>query len=156
MSRIVYVIVGILILVIVIAILAGLVIYFNTQPTAISTSSNATTMTSTSTTSNEFSIEKLVISAYASSTTQIVLKVQSTGSSDAEITDILLNGIPLASATPAGTLTGSVSTLPYTLPTGASVQIALNFATPLSSGATYDITIHTDSGNDYPIAVVAP
>ena len=150
MPRIVYVIVGILILVIVIAILVGIVVYFNTQSTAISTSSIATTMTSTSTTSNEFSLEKLVISAYASSTTQIVITVKNTGSSDATITDIFLNEKPLASATPAGTLSGSVSALPYTLPTGASVQITLNFATPLSSGATYNIKVHTGSGNDYP------
>jgi len=155
MSRIVYVIVGILILVIVIAILAGLFVYFNTQPTAIPTSSIATTMTPTSSTSNEYSLEKLVISAYASSTTQIVINVKNTGSSDAIIIDIFLNEKPLASATPVGTLSDSVSALPYTLPSGASVQITLNFATPLSYGTTYNIKVHTGSGNDYP-ALITP
>jgi hypothetical protein len=95
--------------------------------------------------------EKLMISAYANSTTQIILNALDTGSSDVTITDIFLNEKPLASASPLGTAS---PTLPILLKIGDSVQITLNFATPLSSGTTYNIKIHTASGNDYPTLVI--
>lgn len=99
--------------------------------------------------------EKLEISsAYAYSAILIVINVSNTGSSDATITDVFVNGKPAASFTPAGTLAPA---LPLPLASGASTTITLTFANPgLVSGVTYDIKIHTASGNDYPKAVVIP
>jgi hypothetical protein len=99
--------------------------------------------------------EKLEISSvYANSATEVILNVKNTGSSDATITDIFINGKTLSTFNPAGTAS---PTLPISLATGASTTITITFASPgLVSGVTYDIKIHTASGTDYPKAVVIP
>jgi hypothetical protein len=127
-----------------------------TSPTTVTkTITVTTTIPITTTISNFTRFEKLEISsAYAYSAILIVINVSNTGSSDATITDVFVNGKPAASFTPAGTLAPA---LPLPLASGASTTITLTFAAPgLVSGVTYDIKIHTASGTDYPKAVVIP
>jgi len=98
--------------------------------------------------------EKLEISsAYATSATSIVLNVQNTGSSDATIIDIFINGKPEASFSPTGT---AAPTCPISLTSGTKTTITITMASALISGVTYDFKIHTAAGNDYPKAVVIP
>ncbi len=98
--------------------------------------------------------EKLeVTSGYANSATQIILNVKNSGSSDATISDIFVNGKPIGSADITGTCTPNV---PISLKTGLSTTLTLNFNSALYSGTTYDIKIHTASGTDYPKSIVVP
>jgi len=99
--------------------------------------------------------EKLEISsAYANSATSIVLNVQNTGSSDATIVDIFINGKPESSFVPAGT---AAPVPPISLTSGSKQTITITIAAPgLTSGVTYDFKVHTAAGNDYPKAVVIP
>ncbi len=104
--------------------------------------------------------EKLEISAawYDSTNQRVTLRVKNTGSADATITDVFINGIPVRSG---GNLSG---TLPITLVSGASVTIHIyNGDIPpsvtggsWSSGVTYEVTLHTAGGKDYPKAVAIP
>jgi len=99
--------------------------------------------------------EKLEISAawYDSSTGHVIMKVRNTGSADATITDVFVNGIPGATTN---------LTLPTTVASGQSIGIEVQ--NPPSSvtggnwqsGVTYEITLHTASGKDYPKAVAIP
>jgi len=111
--------------------------------------------------------EKLEISsAYATAVNTVVINVRNTGSSDATITDIFLNGRPLAQATPIGTASGTVvgggivatitGATPLTVKTGESATITVITGGNMASGVTYDFKVHTASGNDYPKAVVIP
>ena len=96
--------------------------------------------------------EKLeVTNAYASASNTIILSLKNTGSSDATISDVFVNGKPLAVS--GGT---SAPLTPISLPTGSTTTITLTFSPGLISGVTYDIKVHTANGNDYPKAVVIP
>jgi len=97
--------------------------------------------------------EKLEISAAWYDGDSVLLRVRNTGSADATITDIFVNGIPGASHN---------LSLPYTVVTGGSVTIDVT-GPPTSvtggnwqSGVTYEISLHTASGKDYPKAVAIP
>ncbi len=98
--------------------------------------------------------------------TMIVLNLQNTGSSDASITDIFINGKPL-SAYPTVGVTVAVGTTaaaaqnpeltPITVKTGQTATITIDCSAAgaaLTSGVTYQFTVHTAAGNDYPKAVV--
>ena len=101
--------------------------------------------------------EKLEISAawYDSTNTRVILKVKNTGSADATVTDVFVNGIPGA------TLGGGNST-PFTLKSGDSATLYITnppsdvTGGSWTSGVTYEITLHTASGKDYPKAVAIP
>ena len=169
MSRLVYGVMGVLVVAVVV--LTGLVGYLygqGSQTVTVTTTVTATQLTQTTTvttttqtriitvtnTSGDFSrFEKLEItSAYADSSTSITLNVKNTGSQDATITDIFVNGKPLSAV--GGTAS---PTLPISLQSGASATITLTFEEPgFTSGVTVDVKVHTASGTDYPKAVVIP
>ncbi|MGQ9781957.1 MAG: hypothetical protein ACUVQ8_06895, partial [Nitrososphaeria archaeon] len=84
-----------------------------------------------------------ITSAYATSTAVIVLNVKNTGSADATITDIFINGKPLEDVN-GGTVSGGV--LP-SLSSGDSTSITLTFTEGgFTSGVTVDVKVHTASG----------
>ena len=98
--------------------------------------------------------EKLEISsAYADSSTKLILNIKNSGSSDATISEIFLNDRPILQARPTGVV---APTTPISLKSGETMTINLTFFTALSSGVTYDVKIHTASGTDYPKAIVVP
>jgi len=170
MSRLVYGVMGVLVVAVVV--LTGLVGYLYgqgsqtatiittvtttqlTQMTTATTTTQTRVITVTNTSGNFTRFEKLEItSAYANSATEIVINVKNTGSADATITDIFINGKPLSgvggSASPA--LGNGLS-----LPSGSSTTLTLSFTPGFTSGVTVDVKVHTASGTDYPKAVVIP
>ena len=173
MSKTIYGILGILVIVVVI--LTGFVGYLyskqaNTITQTLPTTS-AETYTSTKTSSQTFTktetqtstttiaittttiptlFEKIEISsAWADDTVTVIINVKNTGSIDATITDIFLNGKPLCSC-------ALDPTTPISLKVGQNTEILLTLTNPLASGTVADIKIHTASGNDYPKAVIVP
>ncbi len=101
--------------------------------------------------------EKLEITAIYYDGTNVQVIVNNTGSTDVTITDVFVNGIPDNSkvSSPAGTL-------PFTVAVGGGQQITIS-GPPSSitsgnwqSGITYEVTVHTASGKDYPKSVTIP
>jgi len=92
-----------------------------------------------------------ITSAYAKGTNVIVLNVKNTGSVDATITDIFINGKPLSAVGGA-----AAPALPISMPSGSSTIITLTFTSGFPSGVTLDVKLHTASGTDYPKAVIIP
>jgi len=98
--------------------------------------------------------EKLEITAayWDSTAGGFVLIVNSTGSADATIADILVNGVPGATwscdttSLPAGTGTTCTISEPPSSVTGGAWK----------SGVTYEITIRSAAGKLYPVAVMKP
>ena len=88
----------------------------------------------------------------------IKLKVTNTGTADATIDNIFINGKPYTSYTPSATLSGSVTSLPYTLSAGSSVEfeIIISSTAGFSSGQSVEIKVHTASGQEYPKLVNLP
>ena len=95
---------------------------------------------------------------------------QNTGSSDASITQIQVNGVPLSGCTgtdfnfTAGN-TGNFANLPISVPSGKSFTIAFNLggsstcsvaSKTFASGQTIQVTIITAAGNNYPASIVLP
>jgi len=97
--------------------------------------------------------EKIEITAayYDSTARGVVLVVRNTGSADATIDDVYVNGRPssIAGFTVSGTglLTVGQSTT-ITVEEGGQVTF-----TP---GVTYELAVHTASGKTYPVAVLIP
>ncbi len=96
--------------------------------------------------------EKIEISAAYYDGSNVVLKVKNTGSADATIDNIYVNGIPLDSPpgcagllTVGGETTCTLSGTPSSV-TGGSWQ----------SGVTYEVAVHTASGKLYPVSVLIP
>jgi len=103
---------------------------------------------------------------------EIHLGGQNTGSSDATITQIQVNGVPYSWSTGAFNVTsspantGSAGTINIPVPSGQSFTIV--FALPSSasgspvsgktfaSGQTVQVTIITAAGNNYPASIVLP
>jgi flagellin-like protein len=96
----------------------------------------------------------------------VTLGGQNTGSSDATITQIQINGVPVQSAyvtvtTPSGgSLANGIS-----VPSGQSFQLsialdssglAVNKAHTFTDGQTIQVTIITAAGNNYPASIVLP
>jgi flagellin-like protein len=111
----------------------------------------------------------------ASSGWSVELGGQNTGSSDASITQIQVNGIPIqpsnsnsnfewntASSNGGCTPVSSNSKLPIPVPSGDS--FCISFSLPASSGGsqtfadgqTIQVTIITAAGNNYPASIVLP
>jgi len=108
--------------------------------------------------------EKLEItSAYAvtNGTTKwsVYITAKNTGSADATITTIMLNGIPI-SGTSVVIITG---TPPVSLPVGNQIRFLININTnapwgsgTLTSGTTINVVLHSAAGKDYPASVTLP
>jgi len=112
--------------------------------------------------------EKLeVTSAYAiydstKSQWNVFVTVKNTGSADATITDIMINGIPCSDPSNEG-VTGLTPGLPKTVSVGDTVSFTMILtsgkkigSTKLTSGITLNIVIHTAAGKDYPTSVTLP
>ena len=125
--------------------------------------------------------EKLEItSAYATATNssdtwKIVISVKNTGTSDATITDILINNIPIKEyASQIGNTTSADNSVinfgttyddvtdgvSYPLKTGNEVEITFYIKSSttyaFTAGQSVTITIHTAAGQDYPKTVALP
>jgi flagellin-like protein len=89
-----------------------------------------------------------------------------TGSSDASIDSVLLNGKPLSSWTGATlNVNGTSAVLPIPMPVGAETTATLQFSNPchatsgsaqLKSGVTLTVTLHSTGGKEYPTSVALP
>ena len=106
--------------------------------------------------------EKLEItSAYAVSSGSgwnAYVIVNNTGSADATVSTIMVNGIPID-----GTTIAVDKTLPYPLPVGTGEKFTLTITKDaswgggkLTSGITINIVLHTAAGKDYPASVTLP
>ena len=110
--------------------------------------------------------EKIEIgSAYANGTeaTGFTIKltsIKNTGSADATISQVLING-RLHSEYGSTTVNGSATLTPISIVAGGSkssiiIQTPAGYGAPFTSGTTLTITLHTASGKDYPINVALP
>ena len=104
--------------------------------------------------------EKLeVISAYATwedahNRWKITVKVKNTGTSDATIDEIFINGVPRGDV---DEFTGLDISLPYTLTTGQEKTITFYLQSDgFKHGVIVEIKLHTASGNEYPKSVQLP
>ncbi len=81
---------------------------------------------------------------------KIYLKVTNTGTADATIDNIFINGKPYSSYTGVS-ITPDVST-PYTLAAGKSAdfEITIPDGAGFTSGQSIEVKVHTASGQEYP------
>ncbi|MEM1575191.1 MAG: archaellin/type IV pilin N-terminal domain-containing protein [Nitrososphaerota archaeon] len=111
--------------------------------------------------------EVKVISAYAdltSGTFTVTLDLKNTGSADATIDNVVINGKPYSSWTGISVEVGGSPFDPntgFTLKSGETATMILSFSAGqggpgFKSGQTLDIKIHTAAGHDYAKAVVLP
>ena len=84
--------------------------------------------------------------------------MNNTGSADATISTIMVNGIPIN-----GTKIAVNPTLPYSLPVGTGATFKLTISKgatwgsgKLNSGITINVVLHTAAGKDYPASVTLP
>jgi len=106
-------------------------------------------------------ITSIYAQAVAGGGTQVVLTVRNTGSADATIDDIYVNGIPCVGAA-GGNPCGINPAPPIRMPVGQDVQIIVG--TPPQQvtngqwrpGVSYEVAVHTASGKMYPAAVLIP
>jgi FlaG/FlaF family flagellin (archaellin) len=107
--------------------------------------------------------EKLEItSAYAISTNDgwtVYVTAKNTGSADATITTVMINGIPSGDKWGGNTVSSNSTTIPV----GAAVMYTINLKsgtsignTKLTSGITLNIVLHSAAGKDYPASVTLP
>ena len=101
-----------------------------------------------------------IVSAYWSSVGQnVTVQAKNTGSSDATVDMIFVNGRPCNAA-----VGGSPTTIPTTIPIGGSQDFDVPFDDPqgtnpgcvIPGGVTNEIALHTTSGKTYPVAVLVP
>lgn len=117
--------------------------------------------------------EKLEISAAwatgSGTTGEVHLRVKNTGSAVATITDIMVNGVPLSDVTSVdvteisntGSTDNSFTDGSLTVDPGDEFELTIEGSDYDStngwlSGVTYEITLHTATGKDYPKAVAIP
>lgn len=92
--------------------------------------------------------EKIEITAaYYDPEKGVVLRVRNTGSADATIDDVYVNGRP---SEVAGFNVAGVGLL--TVGQSADIIVSGDFI----SGVTYELAVHTASGKTYPVAVLIP
>jgi len=106
-------------------------------------------------------ITSIYAQAAAGGGTQVVLIVRNTGSADATIDDIYVNGIPCA-----GQCNINPNINPpnqsISMPVGHQRQIIVGSPPPQvtngrwQSGVSYEVAVHTASGKMYPAAVLIP
>jgi len=108
--------------------------------------------------------EKLeVTSAYAISnndgTWTVKITVKNTGSADATITSVMINGVPSDNWDSGNTVTANVTSIPvgkaalYTITLKSGTSIGNS---KLTSGITLNIVLHSAAGKDYPASVTLP
>jgi flagellin-like protein len=89
--------------------------------------------------------------------TQVVLIVRNTGSADATIDDIYVNGIPCGGAAGACNIDPAP---PIRMPVGHQQQITVGNPPVTNNqwqaGVSYEVAVHTASGKMYPAAVLIP
>jgi flagellin-like protein len=114
--------------------------------------------------------EKLeVTSAYAVTSNNgwdAYITINNTGSADATITTIMINGIPNSDWKDNATLVttdSSFSSLPASVPVGSGAKFKISLtkgskigSTTLTSGITLNIVLHSAAGKDYPASVTLP
>jgi flagellin-like protein len=122
--------------------------------------------------------EVKVISAYAEATPEgqagdftVTMDIKNTGSADATIDNVVINGKPFETGYPSGSITvkikvGTGDGQQLTPSSGAGISlksgetgtmtIDIKAAAGFKSGQTLDIKIHTAAGHDYAKAVVLP
>jgi flagellin-like protein len=110
--------------------------------------------------------EKLGVSTqYATGskpTWNVYLGGQNTGSSDASITQIQVNGVPVTASniTKACNVTNCTTNPPYlplSVPSGAAFNVTLQVSgSKFADGQTIQVTIITAAGNNYPASIVLP
>ncbi len=101
--------------------------------------------------------EKLEItSIYAGATTDgwnITVHVKNTGSADATIDNVLLNGKPY------NTLSANLSIsppIPLTVGSNATIVISIPNRGPFASGVSVEVRLHSAGGQEYPKTVTLP
>jgi flagellin-like protein len=98
-----------------------------------------------------------ITSAYVSNKTTTAFTISiianNTGSADATITEIFINGVPIGSV--SGANQTNIKGVTVKSGRGISGTIALP-ATTYKSGQTVEIVLHTASGKDYPKSVLLP
>ncbi|RLG04637.1 MAG: hypothetical protein DRN54_00465 [Thaumarchaeota archaeon] len=95
--------------------------------------------------------EKLEITAaYATNTTDVILRVKNTGSASTTIDSIFINGQPYDVF--GANIEGCMD---QTLAPGSETTCTIH-STNFVSGVTYEIAVHTASGKTYPAAVLIP
>jgi hypothetical protein len=96
--------------------------------------------------------------------------VNNTGSADATISTIMVNGIPIKDPITINSIevagvnqTGTNAKLPVSLPVGKGATFELYITKnsdwgggKLSSGITVNVVLHTAAGKDYPASVTLP
>jgi hypothetical protein len=117
--------------------------------------------------------EKLeVTSAYATSATgggwTITITAKNTGSADATITMVMINGVPTTDATLKTYVTWTTpstdpGTTPVSIPVGSPATFQFDLANnaqigngQATSGITLNIVLHSAAGKDYPTSVTLP
>jgi len=98
--------------------------------------------------------EKLEITSAYYTNGKVILTVRNTGSADASIDNIFVNGIPCD-----GGCGGNSTEVPITLTVGSSTTIDIDKPPNVNewqSGVTYEVAVHTASGKTYPAAVQIP
>ena len=89
------------------------------------------------------------------STWEINLKVKNTGTADATIDEIFINGKPASSA--GATVNPSVGGgHTYTLSAGTEATFKITIGTGFTSGQSIEVKVHTASGQEYPKLVNLP
>ena len=82
----------------------------------------------------------------------ITLAVKNTGSADATIDSVFINGKPLSQF--AGAVTTNLATGGTSVIAGGSASVVVNVAAgagaPFTSGTTIEVKLHTAGGKDYP------
>lgn len=108
--------------------------------------------------------EKLEVgSAYAITNTSagftwdVKILAVNTGSSDATITNIFINGVPYtdASLTSVVAVTPTPS-IPMVVGSNCTIIVQILESTGFIHGQTIDVKLHTASGTDYPKSIVLP
>ena len=88
-----------------------------------------------------------IVSAYWSSVGQnVTVQAKNTGSSDATVDMIFVNGRPC----------GAVAGLPRSIPIGQTETFFVPDTCVTTGGVTNEIALHTTSGKTYPVAVLVP
>jgi len=94
--------------------------------------------------------ELKVSSAYIDNSTHAIILVKNTGSADATIDNIFVNGrSPLTAFDPIPLASGGNSTLVVLSATYDNIE-------RYQSGVIYDFNIHTSGGGSYPVSARAP
>jgi len=106
-----------------------------------------------------------IISAYAEQTTvgngtgwKITVQVKNTGTTDATIDNLFINGKPVSSYGGSITVSPDVTSSTISVKSGSTTTITVTIGpnAGFSSGQMVEVKIHTASGKEYPRQVTLP